>query len=149
MSASNSKGAGEAFRLMDRPGAYGHYPHARRVGDLLFVSGMSCRRTDNTHAGVIIHEDGSFEANIEEQTEALLQNMKIIVERCGGSMDQLVDLTTFLVSMNDFKGYNTVYNRWFDAESGPARTTVAVAELPHPHLLIEMKVIVALNGSTN
>ena len=75
--------------------------------------------------------------------------MKIIVERCGGSMDQLVDLTTFLVSMNDFKGYNTVYNRWFDAESGPARTTVAVAELPHPHLLIEMKVIVALDGSTD
>jgi 2-aminomuconate deaminase len=134
---------------MDRPGAYGHYPHARRVGDLLFVSGMSCRRPDNTHAGVIIRDDGSFEANIEEQTEALLQNMKIIVERCGGSMDQLVDLTTFLVSMNDFKGYNTVYNRWFDAESGPARTTVAVAELPHPHLLIEMKVIVALDGSTD
>ena len=134
---------------MDRPGAYGHYPHARRVGDLLFVSGMSCWRPDNTHAGVIIHDDGSFEANIEEQTEALLQNMKIIVERCGGSMDQLVDLTTFLVSMNDFKGYNTVYNRWFEAESGPTRTTVAVAELPHPHLLIEMKVIVALGGSTD
>ena len=149
MSASNSKGAGQAFRFMDRPGAYGHYPHARRVGDLLFVSGMSCRRPDNTHAGVVVHEDGSFEANIEEQTEALLQNMKIIVERCGGSMDQLVDLTTFLVSMNDFKGYNTVYNRWFDAETGPARTTVAVAELPHPHLLIEMKVIVALTSSTD
>lgn len=110
---------------------------------------MSCRRPDNTHAGVVVYEDGSFEANIEEQTEALLQNMKIIVERCGGSMDHLVDLTTFLVSMNDFTGYNTVYNRWFDAESGPARTTVAVAELPHPHLLIEMKVIVALDGSTD
>ena len=131
------------------PSAVGAYPHLHRVGDLLFVSGMSCRRPDNTHAGVIIHDDGSFEANIEEQTEALLQNMKIIVERCGGSMDHLVDLTTFLVSMNDFKGYNSVYNRWFDAESGPARTTVAVAELPHPHLLIEMKVIVALDGSTD
>ena len=149
MSASNSKGAGQAFRFADRPGAYGHYPHARRVGDLLFVSGMSCRQPDNTHAGVITHDDGTFEANIEEQTEALLQNMTIIVERCGGSMNQLVDLTTFLVSMNDFKGYNSVYNRWFDAESGPTRTTIAVAELPHPHLLIEMKAVVALNASSD
>ena len=127
---------------LNRPGAYAL--HARRVGDLLFISGMSCRRPDNSHAGVVIHEDGSFEADIAEQTEALLQNMKVIVERCGGSMDQLIDLTTFLVSMKDFAGYNSVYNRWFDAATGPARTTVAVAELPHPHLLIEMKVIASV-----
>ncbi len=146
MSASNSKGAGKAFRFEDRPGAYAHYPHARRVGNLLYVSGMSCRQPDNSHAGVTLHDDGSFEADIEGQTEALLQNMKIIVERCGGSMDRLVDLTTFLVNMDDFPGYNTVYNRWFDAESGPTRTTVAVAELPHPHLLIEMKVIACLES---
>jgi 2-aminomuconate deaminase len=141
MSASNSNGAGQAFRFADRPGAYAHYPHARQVGNLLFISGMSCRRPDNTHAGVTVHDDGSFEADIVGQTEALLENMKIIVERCGGSMDRLVDLTTFLVSMDDFPGYNDVYNRWFDAETGPTRTTVTVAALPHPHLLIEMKVV--------
>ena len=149
MSASNSNGAGQAFRFEDRPGAYAHYPHARRVGDLLFISGMSCRRPDNSHAGVVIHEDGSFEADIAEQTEALLQNMKVIVERCGGSMDQLIDLTAFLVSMKDFAGYNSVYNRWFDAATGPTRTTVAVAELPHPHLLIEMKVIASVVDATD
>ena len=97
----------------------------------------------------MIHEDGSFEADIAEQTEALLQNMKVIVERCGGSMDQLIDLTTFLVSMKDFAGYNGVYNHWFDAATGPARTTVAVAELPHPHLLIEMKVIASVVGASD
>ena len=142
MSASNSSGAGEAFRYADRPGAYGHYPHARRVGNLLYISGMSCRQPDNSHAGVTIAADGSFTADIEAQTEALLANMQIIVERSGGSMDQLVDLTTFLVNMDDFAGYNRVYNRWFDAETGPTRTTVAVAALPHPHLLIEMKAVV-------
>ena len=142
MSASNSKGAGQAFRYEDRPGAYGHYPHARRVGNLLYISGMSCRQPDNTHAGVTIHDDGRVEMDIEAQTEALLANMTIIVERSGGSMDRLVDLTTFLVNMDDFPGYNRVYNRWFDAETGPTRTTVAVAALPHPHLLIEMKAVV-------
>ena len=109
---------------------------------------MSCRRPDNTHAGVIIHDDGSFEANIEEQTEALLQNMKIIVERCGGSMDQLVDLTTF---SSQHEGLRWLQQRLqpLVRRNRPARTTVAVAELPHPHLLIEMKVIVALDGSTD
>ena len=146
MSASNSSsGAGTAFRFEDRPGAYAHYPHARRVGDLLFISGMSCRQPDNSHAGVIVHDNGSFEADIEAQTEALLHNLKIVVERCGGSINRLVDLTTFLVSMDDFPGYNSVYNRWFDADTGPARTTVGVQQLPHPHLLIEMKVIAALD----
>ena len=144
MSASNSKGAGRAFRFADRPGAYAHYPHARQVGNLLFISGMSCRRPDNSHAGASIGEDGSVHLDIEVQTEALLNNLKIIVERCGGSMDQLVDLTTFLVDMDDFAGYNRVYNRWFEADSGPTRTTVAVSELPHPLLLVEMKVIVCI-----
>jgi 2-aminomuconate deaminase len=144
MSASNSNGAGTAFRFDDRPGAYAHYPHARQMGDLLYVSGMSCRQVDNSHAGVELHADGSFSADIEAQTEALLKNLKVIVERCGGSMDKLVDLTTFLVSMDDFEGYNRVYNRWFDADTGPCRTTVAVAALPHPHLLIEMKVVAAI-----
>lgn len=147
MSASNSKGAGRAFRFADRPGAYAHYPHARQVGNLLFISGMSCRRVDNSHAGVTINDDGSFEADIAEQTEALLENMKVIVERCGGSMNQLIDLTTFLVSMDDFPGYNEVYNRWFDAETGPTRTTVTVAALPHPHLLIEMKVVALVKAN--
>jgi 2-aminomuconate deaminase len=136
MSASKSSGAGAAFSFPDRPGAYGNYPHARRVGELLFISGMSCRQVDGSHA-----------TGIEAQTQALLENLQIIVARCGGSMGQLVDLTTFLINAEDFAGYNAVYNRWFDAESGPARTTVTVRALPHSDLLIEMKVVALISGS--
>lgn len=130
--------------LEDRAQALAHYPHARRVGDLLFVSGVSSRRYDNTHVGVTIHDDGTVTRDIRLQTEAVLENIRGILKAAGGDLGDLVDITTFLVDMKDFPGYNEVYNRYFEKETGPTRTTVAVSELPHPNLLVEMKAIAAL-----
>ena len=140
------EGISEAYNFSDRPGALAHYPHARRIGNLLFLSGLSSRRPDNSHAGVTIHEDGRVDTDIEAQTTAVIDNMRILLERCGSSLNQVVDLTSFLVDMKDFPGYNRVYNKHFDALTGPTRTTVAVHQLPHPNLRIEMKAIACVNG---
>jgi len=134
----------EAFILGDdRAQALAHYPHARRVGDLLFVSGTSSRRADNTHVGVTKNDDGTVTLDIEAQTEAVIENIRGILRAAGLDLQHLVDVTTFLVEMKDFPGYNRVYNRYFEKESGPTRTTVAVHQLPHPNLLIEIKAIAA------
>jgi 2-aminomuconate deaminase len=119
----------------------GSYPHARRAGDFIYVCGTSSRREDNTHIGAIVHDDGRVELDIREQTKAVVANMEKILKAAGSSLDDVVDLTTFLVSMDDFAGYNEVYNTFFHARTGPARTTVAVHQLPHPNLLIEIKAI--------
>lgn len=134
----------ESIILDHRAQALGDYPHAKRVGDLLFVSGTSSRRPDNTHVGATVREDGTVEKDIRAQTEATLENVRAILQAAGADLDNVVDVTTFLVDMADFKGYNEVYNRFFDKKSGPARTTVAVHQLPHPNLLIEIKAIAAL-----
>ncbi len=126
--------------LKDRALPLGKYPHIKRVGNFIFVSGTSSRRPDNSHEGVEIHPDGSVTLDIRKQTKAVIQNINTLLESIGASIDNLVDVTTFLVNMEDFKGYNEVYGEFFD-HTGPTRTTVAVKELPHPNLLIEMKVI--------
>jgi 2-aminomuconate deaminase len=133
----------EAYFLTDGARPLGAYPHARRAGDLLLVSGTSCRRPDNTHEGVTIHPDGRVEKDIRLQTEATIRNIGRILALAGLDLSHVVDVTTYLVSMDDFAGYNEVYNRFFEAGGGPARTTVAVAALPHPNLLIELKVVAA------
>jgi len=108
------------------------YPHARRAGDLIFVSGVSCRRSDGTHEGV---------GDIDVQTRAVLRNIDAILKTAGASLAEVVDITVFLVDMADYSGMNTAYNDHFDSSSGPSRTTVAVRELPHPNLLVEMKAV--------
>ena len=125
--------------LQDRAMPLAGYPHARRAGDFLYLCGTSSRRPDNSHVGVTVLEDGTTQRDVEAQTRAVIENMKTILQAAGADLNDLVDVTTFLVDMNDFGRYNRVYNEYFDAETGPARTTVAVAELPHPDLLIEMK----------
>lgn len=135
-----------AYVLADRAGALANYPHARRVGDLIFVSGISSRRSDNSHEGVSVDRDenGAVVAvhkDIEAQTEAVIRNIGVILERAGASLEHVVDCTAFLVDMEDYAGFNRAYNRFFDAERGPTRTTVAVHQLPHPHLLVELKVV--------
>jgi 2-aminomuconate deaminase len=120
----------------------GAYPHTKRVGDFIFVSGTSSRRKDNSIAGVDIIDDmGTKHLNIEAQTREVLKNINNNLLSEGVSLDDVVDVTSFLVNMNDFAGYNKVYGEFFNPETGPTRTTVAVHQLPHPDLVIEIKVI--------
>jgi 2-aminomuconate deaminase len=121
----------------------GKYPHIKKVGDFLYVSGTSSRRSDNSIAGVEVDEMGTTALNIREQTRAVLENINDILKEEGASLTNVVDITTFLVNMNDFGGYNEVYGEFFDY-TGPTRTTVAVHQLPHPHLLVEIKAIAYL-----
>ncbi|NRA91997.1 MAG: RidA family protein [Psychroserpens sp.] len=120
----------------------GAYPHVKQVGDFIFVSGTSSRRPDNTIAGVdIIDEMGTKRLNIETQTREVLQNIDRNLNKVGASLKDVVDVTSFLVNMNDFAGYNKAYAEFFDKETGPTRTTVAVHQLPHPDLVVEIKVM--------
>ena len=108
----------------------GTFPHFRRAGDFIFVSGTSARRADDAIAG----------ADIRTQTRSVIENIRDILAAAGASLADVVEVSTFLVSMDDFNGYNEVYSEFFGYE-GPARTTVAVAALPHPQLLIEIKAV--------
>ncbi len=118
----------------------GAYPHLRSVGDFVFISGTSARRADNTIAGAeAIDEMGTKRLDIAQQTRAVLENIKDLLAEVNLSLGDVVDVTTFLVNMNDFGGYNAAYAEYFDPATGPARTTVAVHQLPHPDLLIEIK----------
>lgn len=118
----------------------GSFPHVRVAGDYVYISGTSSRRPDNTIAGAEADEFGATTLDIRVQTEAVIENMADILRAVGGELSDLVQVTSYLVSMNDFRGYNEVYSRHFDAE-GPTRTTVAVHQLPHPHLLIEIQAV--------
>ena len=118
----------------------GAYPHVRRVGDFIFVSGTSSRKADNTFAGVeLVDEMGTKRLDIKAQTRAVLDNINDFLAEEGASLADVVDITSFLVNMNDFAGYNEVYAEYFNKENGPARTTVAVHQLPHPDLVVEIK----------
>lgn len=127
--------------LGDRAKALAAYPHARRVGDWVFVSGISSRRPDDTHEGVEVLPDGTVVKDIRAQTRAVLQNIGVILRAAGSDLGEVVDLTVFLVDMRDYAGMNEVYNTFFEAQSGPTRTTVAVHQLPHPNLLVEIKAV--------
>lgn len=119
----------------------GAYPHVKVVGDFIFVSGTSSRRPDNTIAGIeIIDEMGTKKLCIETQTREVLKNIDANLKKVDASLKDVVDVSTFLVNMNDFAGYNKAYAEFFDKETGPTRTTVAVHQLPHPDLVVEIKV---------
>ena len=134
----------EPLIVEGRPGALANYPHARKVGDLLFVSGMSCRQPDDSHVGVETEDDGTIVRDVAVQTRAVIDNLHAILDAADAVLDDVVDLTVFLIDMADYADFNDVYNEFFDAETGPARTTVAVAELPHPNLAIEIKAVAYL-----
>lgn len=118
----------------------GRYPHIKRAGDFLFISGTSARRPDNSIAGAEVDESGTTRLDIRAQTRAVIENIRDILANAGAALGDIAEMSVFLVNMNDFAGYNEVYGEYFDYD-GPARTTVAVHQLPHPHLLIEMKAI--------
>ena len=140
------RGTGRVDVAADRaPKPVGAYPHARRVGDLLYLSGVGPRQagTDAIPGGPIRDASGApLEYDIEAQTRAVIDNVRRILEASGSSLDRVLDVTTFLVDMDrDFKGYNRVYAELLGG-IGPTRTTLAIRALPTP-IAIELKVVAA------
>lgn len=118
----------------------GRFPHYRRAGDFIHISGTSSRRADNSFAGVNVDALGVTDLDIRAQTRAVIENLAGILAEAGASLTDLVSVTSYLVNMNDFGGYNETWAEYFDYD-GPVRTTVAVHQLPHPLLLIEMQAV--------
>lgn len=123
----------------------GAYPHVKVIGDQVWVSGTSSRRPDDTFAGVDVAADGTVTLDIRQQTRAVIDNLRDILRSVDCDLGDLVQVTSYLVDMADFAGYNDVYAEYFDY-TGPTRTTVAVRELPHPHLLIEITAVAIRQG---
>lgn len=116
----------------------GKYPHFKRAGDFIFVSGTSARQVDNSFPGAAVDALGTTRFDIQTQTRAVLHNIADILRAAGADLRDVVDVTSFLVDMSDFGDYNEVYGEFFDYD-GPTRTTVAVHQLPHPLIRIEIK----------
>lgn len=124
------------------PEPVGPYPHARRVGDMIFVSGMGPRQPGTKEIpGVTLGPDGKVTArDIAVQTHSVIQNIKAVLEDMGSSLEDVVDVSVFLTHMKeDFQTFNKVYGEYF-AKIGPTRTTVEVLSLPTP-IAVELKVI--------
>lgn len=127
------------------PEPVGLYPHARRVGNMLFLSGVGPReRGTKIIPGVELDGNGGIISyNIEKQCRSVFQNVRYILEDAGSSWDKIVDVTVFLTNMkDDFAVYNRIYAEYF-AENQPCRTTVEVNKLPTP-IAIELKVIAVI-----
>ncbi|MFZ1702210.1 MAG: RidA family protein [Pyrinomonadaceae bacterium] len=127
------------------PEPVGLYPHARRVGNLLFLSGVGPReRGTKKIPGVELNEAREIVSyDIETQCRSVFQNVRYIVEEAGSSWEQIVDVTVFLTNMkDDFAIYNRIYAEYF-ADNQPCRTTVEISSLPTP-IAIELKVIATI-----
>ncbi len=128
------------------PEPVGAYPHARRVGYLLFLSGVGPReRGTKIIPGVELNEAGDVVSyDIEAQCRSVFQNVRQILEDAGSSWDKIVDVTVFLTNMkDDFAIYNRIYGEYF-SENQPCRTTIEVNRLPTP-IAIELKVIATID----
>jgi 2-aminomuconate deaminase len=136
----NEPTAGQGVIVPGKATPRGRFPHVKRGGLNLYVSGTSSRRPDNSLAGVQVDAMGTTKLDIREQTRAVIENIQGILASQDATLADVVEITTYLVNMNDFAGYNEVWAEYFN-ETGPARTTVAVHQLPHPHLLVEMKAV--------
>lgn len=137
---TTSKATSSSAVVEGRAQPRGRFPHVKRAGDFLFVSGTSSRRPDNSFVGAEVDPMGVLDADIRAQTRAVIENIQAILQSAGADLTDLVELSTYLVDMGDFKGYNEVYAEYFDY-NGPTRTTVAVHQLPHPMLRIEIKAV--------
>ncbi|PCH95929.1 MAG: 2-aminomuconate deaminase [Bacteroidetes bacterium] len=124
------------------PDPVGAYPHARRVGNLLFLSGVGPREKGSKEIpGVIQDSEGRVTSHdIEVQCHSVFKNVRHVLEASGSSWDNIVDVTVFLTDMKgDFKRYNAVYAEYFK-DNQPCRTTIEISSLPTP-IAIELKVI--------
>jgi len=136
---------GEKFNSDRAPVAVGLYPHARKVGDFLFLSGVGPRKLGQTEIpGVTLNENGELESyDIDIQCHSVFENIRYILEDAGSSWDNIVDVQVFLTNMkDDFVVYNKIYAEYFK-NNQPSRTTVEVKSLPTP-IAIELKVIATI-----
>lgn len=128
------------------PEPVGLYPHARRVGNLLFLSGVGPReRGTKKIPGVELDENGNIISyDIETQCHSVFKNIRYILEDAGSSWQKIVDVTVFLTNMkDDFAAYNKIYGEYFK-ENQPCRTTIEITSLPTP-IAIELKVIATID----
>jgi 2-aminomuconate deaminase len=140
--------ASQSFESARAPEPVGAFPHARRVGNLLFLSGIGPRvRGSKEIPGVTLDADRNIVSyDIETQTRAVFENVRLVLEDAGASWKDIVDVTVFLTNMkNDFPAYNKLYAEYFAGEGkpNPTRTTVEITALPTP-IAIELKVIAAV-----
>lgn len=136
----------DAYHSGRAPEPVGLYPHARRAGKLLFLSGVGPRQPGGGGIpGVTLDSDGNVTAHdIEVQARAVFDNVRMILEDAGSSWDRLVDVTVYLTDMQtDFDGYNRAWAEYF-SDNPPARTTVEVGALPTP-IAIELKCIATID----
>jgi 2-aminomuconate deaminase len=134
------------IKINKAPKPVGAYPHSKKVGNFLFLSGVGPRKGDlDEIPGVNKDEDGKvISHDIEIQCHSVFENVKIILEESGSNWENLVDITVFLTDMeNDFKKYNEIYAEYFKHDQ-PCRTTVEVSSLPTP-IAIELKCIATIN----
>jgi DNA-binding IclR family transcriptional regulator/enamine deaminase RidA (YjgF/YER057c/UK114 family) len=116
----------------------GSFPHLKRVGDLVFISGTSARRPDDTFEGAGVAADGTVTLDMRRQARAVFNNIRDMLSEIGATLTDVVEVNAYMLDMVDYGAFNEVYAEFFDA-TGPARTTVAVKELPHPHQLLMIK----------
>ena len=136
---------GKKFNSDRAPGAVGLYPHCRKVGEILYLSGVGPRKAGQTDIpGVTLDSKGEVASyNIEEQCHSVFTNIKYILEDAGSSWDNIVDVQVFLTNMkDDFKMYNKIYSEYFK-DNQPCRTTIEIKSLPTP-IGIELKVIATI-----
>ena len=135
----------EITKTEKAPKPVGAYPHARKVGNLLFLSGVGPREASTDKIpGVKLDENGNVTSyDIEAQCHSVFKNIEIILEEAGSSWDKLVDVTVFLTNMkDDFKTYNRIYAEYFK-ENQPCRTTIEINCLPTP-IAIELKCLATI-----
>ena len=134
------------FKSSSAPDPVGYYPHAKRVGNLLFLSGVGPRKKgEKKIPGVTLNEGGEvIDYNIKQQCLSVFENVRLILTDSGASWDNIVDVTVFLTNMkDDFQVFNNLYKEYFFSPF-PTRTTIEVRSLPTP-IAIELKIIAELN----
>jgi len=137
----------DTIRSTRAPAAVGSYPHARRHGRFLFLSGIGPRPADGGPVpGVALDDDGEVaDYDFPAQVHAVFENVRAVLEDSGAALSDLVDVTVFLTDIrSDFDAFNRIYASYFEAETGPCRTTVEVNRLPTP-IAIELKCVAILD----
>ncbi len=137
----------ESISTDEAPPPVGAYPHARRVGELLILSGIGPRPADGGPIpGVVFDEDGTvIDYDIEAQCHAVFANVNAVLDSAGADWRDLVDVTVFLTDIpRDFDTFNRIYGEYFSVENGPCRTTVEINRLPTP-IAIELKCIASID----